>query len=103
VSRAQVKLRRDLERLVASSPKMAQTLGDIAKKMADEARNNARGRSRRVADEVTHEVTRDEDGRVVGRVAMNHWSSQFIEFGTADQSPVAPLRRAADSFTNRKW
>jgi hypothetical protein len=70
-------------------------VGRIAEAVADEARSNTD--SHRYRDGIKVEVGDDEHGDPVGRVNATWFASGFIEFGTSQQNPDAPLRHALDS------
>ncbi len=86
---------RGFEKDAVRLPEVDRALGRAAGNVADEARSLAT--SDRYKAGVIAEVGDDEHGDPVGRVSAMWWASGFIEFGTSDRRPEAPLRQALDS------
>lgn len=79
---------------------MVRTLHRVATTVANEAKRISP--SGRYNDEIEVDDGTDEIGRVVSRVNAHHWTSWFIEAGTVNQAPSAPLRKAMESGAARR-
>lgn len=87
---------RRAERALTTSPRVHLILGRASRQVLGEARRLSD--SERYRNGLEAEVDRDIRGRLVGRVNANWWASGFVEFGTVNRPPEAPLRRALDSL-----
>lgn len=86
-------VRRGMELDIAQMAGVMGLLLASASSVATEAKRLAG--SERIAREIEPTVGIDALGPV-GRVNANHWSSWFVEGGTATQTPRAFLRRALE-------
>ena len=89
------------------SPEMVKALGQAADHVAGEARRVApreaalpKGRRKHYADMIDG-VAGIQDGRALGRVLALHFTSLWVEFGTVNNEPHAPLRRGLDASAGR--
>lgn len=94
--------RKGIDREVASSAGMRKLLADVADLIADETRRNAPKASGRYRDGIESELALDDRGLPLGRVNAHHWTSHYVEFGTSQRPPQAPMRRAVDSGVARR-
>jgi hypothetical protein len=96
------------ERQLLRSAQLLAGLRLAAERVADEAVRIApreaalpEGRRRHYADMIDATSGFDGQGLPLGRVNALHFTSNFIEFGTVDTAPHAPLRRALDGSQGR--
>lgn len=102
-----LRLNAGYEKALLRSPQMLAAVGKVADKIADEAKRAAPrgpglapGRRRHYGDMIDGQAWIDSEG-AVGTVNARHFTSLLIEFGSVNNPPHAPLRRALDSMRGR--
>ena len=95
------------EKALLRSPEMVAALGVAADRIAKEAKKAAPRqaglvdpRRRHYADMIDGQAWADIDG-ARGTVNARHFTSLLIEFGSVNNPPFAPLRRALDGMRGR--
>lgn len=95
------------EAQLLQAPEMVQACGKAADHVAQEVVRAAprepalpKGRRKHYADMIDG-VAGLEGGRALGRVLALHFTSLWVEFGSVNNEPHAPLRRGLDASTGR--
>lgn len=103
-----LQLKPGFEAEMLRSAEMRDALRTAARNIAGEVRQIAPrqaqlppGRRRHYVDGIGADVTFDGRGRPIGRVNAFHFTSLWIEFGSINNPPYAPLRRALDGMRGR--
>ena len=102
-----LRLNAGYEKALLRSPEMLAAVGQAADRIATEAKRAAprepgldKGRRRHYADMIDGQAWADSDG-ARGTVNARHFTSLLIEFGSVNNPPFAPLRRALDGMRGR--
>lgn len=102
-----LQLKAGYERQLMASPEMRKALGKAADHVAGEAKQAAprepvlpKGRRKHYADMIDGVTGTDAQGPL-GRVVALHFTSLWVEFGSVNNPPHAPLRRGLDASSGR--
>lgn len=94
----------DMTAKILGLPGVIPTLRRAAQHVAGEAERYAprepllkRGRRRHYADMIGGYAGIDGAGHPIGRVNAFHFTSHWVEFGTLNMAPHAPLRKGLDA------
>jgi hypothetical protein len=79
----------------------AKRIAEMVEQTAPRQAQLPEGRRKHYVEAVDYDAGLDEQGQPVGRVNAFHFTSLWIEFGSINNPPYAPLRRALDGMRGR--